>query len=172
MRGNRSKKRGFQSAASLVSPQIRKVGEGRGFAVARLLTRWPDIVGDDFAALARPVSVSYGKKDFGATLTLLIQGVNGPMVDMQLPRIREKVNAAYGYNAITKIRVTQTAAEGFAEPQAGFDHAPRPEATPTPEIRSAAKAAAGDATDPGLRAAIERLATNVLTKTNTETKIR
>lgn len=169
MRGNRSKKRGFQSAATLVGPQIRKVGEGRGFAVARLLTRWPEIVGDDFAKLARPVSVSYDKNDFGATLTLLISGVHGPMVEMQVPRIRDKVNAAYGYNAISKIRLTQTSATGFAEPQAAFASAPdrRP---PSPDIRNAAKAAAQDASDPGLRAAIERLATHVLTKSNTETK--
>ena len=38
MSRKRSYTRGFKSTASLLSSQIRQVGEGRGFAVSRLLT--------------------------------------------------------------------------------------------------------------------------------------
>ena len=165
MSRKRSYTRGFKSTASLLSSQIRQVGEGRGFAVSRLLTHWAEIVGEDIANQARPVDVSYGKGGFGATLTLLINGAHGPMLEMQSERIRQKVNATYGYNAITRLRFTQTAASGFADEQAGFDPAPK---APSPQVTQAARAAAQAADDPALRAAIERLATNVLTQNNRE----
>ena len=48
------------------------------------------------------------------------------MVQMQLPKLRERVNACYGYNAISRILLTQTAPTGFAEGQAEFAPAPKP----------------------------------------------
>ena len=90
-------RRGFQRASGLVESQIRNVGEGRGFAVARLLTHWEEIVGPDIARIARPVKVGYAQGGFGATLTLLSAGAHAPMLQAQLPQIRERVNACYGY---------------------------------------------------------------------------
>lgn len=157
--------RGFQAAASLLGPQIRKVGEARGFAVSRLLTHWAEIAGPDIAACARPVKIGYAKGGFGATLTLLTTGPAAPMVQMQLPRLREKVNACYGYNAISRIILTQTAPIGFAEGQAMFTPAPKAQPTPPdPAVQTKAREVAGDIADDGLRAALERLATNVLSR--------
>ena len=153
---------GFQPAARLLGERIRKAGEARGFAVARLLTQWAEIVGPEIAALARPVKMSHGREGFGATLTLLVSGSAAPVVQMDLPRIREKVNACYGYNAVSRIALTQTAPQGFAEPPAAFVHAPRAE--PAPEIRDAARGVAQDVADAGLRAALEALAQNVLSR--------
>lgn len=65
--------RGFEAAASLVANRVRSVGESRGFAVARLLTHWQEVVGPELAAHTRPVKISHGK-GFGATLVLLVPG--------------------------------------------------------------------------------------------------
>ena len=46
--------RGFEATSGLLRDQIRKVGESRGFAVARLLTHWPEIAGEDMARITRP----------------------------------------------------------------------------------------------------------------------
>ena len=100
---------GFKRTASLLEGRIRRAGESRGFAVTRLLTHWDEIAGPDLAAMARPVEVKYGRQNFGATLTLLTDGARAPLVEMQKEQLRQKVNAAYGYNAIAKIRITQTA---------------------------------------------------------------
>lgn len=157
--------RGFEGAASLVSGHIRKAGEARGFAVARLLTHWAEIAGADIATLCRPVRISYGKGGLGANLTLLTTGAAAPMLQMQLSALREKVNACYGYNAIARITLTQTAPTGFSEGQAQF--APPPAAQPdrpAPEIRQRATRVAHDVQDDDLRAALESLATNVLSK--------
>lgn len=161
--GNRSERRsrGFERASGLVAARVRKAGEGRGFAVARVLTHWDEIVGAETAALARPVKVSYGRDGIGATLTLLCTGAAAPMVQMRLEEIRGKVNACYGYAAISRLKVTQTSAEGLAEAPAAFE--PAPEA-PRPGAEDAARAAAGGVEDPGLRAALELLGRNVLSR--------
>lgn len=156
--------RGFQRAATLVESRIRAAGESRGFAVARVLTHWAEIAGAEMAAMAHPVKVSYPNAGIGATLTVLATGSNAPFVEMQKEALRERVNACYGYNAVTRIRVTQTAPQGFAEAQAAFGKAPpAPEpAAPDPEIlRRAADTAAGIANDE-LRAALEQMGRTVL----------
>ena len=79
--------RGFEAASGLLKDQIRSVGESRGFAVARLLTHWPEVVGEDMARVTRPVKVGYGREGMGATLTLLVQASHAPMVQMDLPRL-------------------------------------------------------------------------------------
>lgn len=152
--------RGFRQASSLLAARIRDAAGGRGFAVTRLLTHWSEVVGPETAARARPVKISHGRGGFGATLTLLTTGAHAPLLEMQLPAIRERVNACYGYNAISRIALTQTAPTGFAEGQAVFDHGmPGPrDAEPDPETRRAAAALAAEISDPALQAAVTRLA--------------
>ncbi len=41
--------RGFERTSGLLQDRIRKAGETRGFAVARLLTHWAEIVGEEIA---------------------------------------------------------------------------------------------------------------------------
>lgn len=154
------RKRGFERAASLLSSRIRTASESRGFAVSRLLTHWAEVAGPDVARIARPVEVGYGR-GMGATLTLLTTGAEAPMLEMQKEQIRERVNACYGYAAISRIRITQTAATGFAEGRAAFDPAPKPVPAQAPVTPQAARAAEG-VRDDGLRAALERLGANVL----------
>ena len=155
--------KGFKRAATLVQSRIRTASESRGFAVARLLTHWPDIVGSEIAAMARPVNVTYGR-GFGATLTLLTTGAEAPMLDMQKETIRERVNACYGYAAIQKVRITQTAATGFAEGQVEFTPAPKQTAPApiAPDVSEKARSATTGVDDPSLREALERLGENVL----------
>ena len=105
----RTTTKGFKRTDSLLSQQIRKASETRGFAQSRLLTHWTEIAGEATAAISRPVEVSYGRKEgIGATLTLLTTGANAPMLEMQKEQLRARVNAVYGYNAIARVRITQT----------------------------------------------------------------
>lgn len=157
--------RGFQTAAKLVDPQIRKAGEARGFAIARLLTHWAEIAGPEIAQLCRPVKISYGKGGLGGSLILLTTGAAAPLLQMQLPALRAKVNACYGYNAIARITLTQTAPTGFAEGQAQFTPEPKtPERPIASQVQSRARKTAEGVTDHDLRAALERLACNVISK--------
>ena len=73
--------RGFKRTAQLVQGRVRRASESRGFAQSRLLTHWPEIVGDDIAAIARPVNISYGRQGLGAVLTVLTTGAQAPMTE-------------------------------------------------------------------------------------------
>lgn len=156
---------GFSRTSSLLQKRIRRVSEGRGFAVTRLLTHWEDVVGADIAQVARPVDVKYGRQGLGATLTVLTTGAQAPLLEMQKEKLRERVNAVYGYNAIARVRITQTAPTGFAEGQAQFAPAPRVEKPePDPQVTRAAAQVAQGVQDNSLRDALEVLARNVLSK--------
>lgn len=163
--------RGFQRTSNLVQTRVRDAGASRGFAVTRLLTHWPEIAGTDIAAIARPVDVTYGRGGLGATLTVLTTGAQALMLEMQKETLRERVNTCYGYSAISRIRITQTAPTGFAEGRADFTPAPtgqpiRPSASP--EQKASVARTANGVGDNSLRAALEALGQNILTKQKTE----
>lgn len=164
--GSSPRCRGFALAGGLVQPQIRKASESRGFTVSRLVTHWAEVVGEDVARLCRPVKVAYGRTGMGATLTLLARGAAGPMLQAQLPAIRDRVNACYGYTAISQIRLTQTSATGFAEGAAAYAPAPRADtaSAPSEDAERAARAATEGVTDPDLRAALAGLGARILTR--------
>ena len=164
MAQRKSTTRGFKRTASVLSGQIRRAGESRGFAVSRLLTHWAEIAGEDIAAIAQPVKVGYGRGGLGATLTVLTTGAQAPMVEMQKEQIREKVNTCYGYRAIARVRVTQTAPSGFSEGRVAFAPAPKVAKGPSPEAQSQAEVLSHSVASPDLRAALAALGANVLTK--------
>jgi len=159
--------RGFEAASGLLRDRVRLAGEARGFALSRLLTQWAEIAGEAVAEVAQPVKIGYGREGMGGTLTLLVQGAAAPLVQMQIPQIQERVNGCYGYRAISRIRLTQTATTGFAEGQTPYGAtpkaAPKP-APPDPAIVRAAQALSRDIGDDSLRAALEALGEKVLTR--------
>jgi hypothetical protein len=156
--------RGFEAASGLLQQRIRAAGEKRGFAVTRLLTQWAEIVGEEAARITRPIKIGYGREGMGATLTLLVSPAHAPMVQMDLPRLKDRVNAAYGYAAISRISLTQTAATGFAEGQAAFTPATKVVKAVDPALQAEARAVAAPVHDETLRAALEALAQNILTR--------
>ncbi len=159
--------RGFEPASGLVKDSLRLAGEKRGFALSRLLTQWEEIVGADLARITRPVKMGYAQGGLGGTLVVLVNGAHAPMVEMQKDRLRERVNACYGYNAVSRVSFTQTSAVGFAEGQAEFVPAPRAQPAPDPDVVAKAAETAAPVRDAGLRSALEVLARNVLSRNKT-----
>jgi len=166
MAAGRNSTKGFKRTSTLLTDRIRRASESRGFAVSRLLTEWPEIVGEDIAAIARPVNINYGRSGLGATLTVLTTGAQAPMLEMQKEKLREKVNAVYGYNAISRVRITQTAATGFAEGHVQFDMRPKPkpDVVADSETIQVAVDLAKPVENENLRSALEALGKNVLSK--------
>ncbi|MGV6839854.1 MAG: DUF721 domain-containing protein [Planktomarina sp.] len=153
--------KGFRKTSGLVENSLRKAGESRGFAMTRLLTHWEDVLGPDMAAQCTPVKVSYAQRGFGATLTILTTGSYAPMLTMQVGQIRDRVNACYGYNAISRVKITQTAPHGFKA------FASKPAAAPKridPQTQAAAHQAASQIQDPTLRDVLNQFGANVMTK--------
>jgi hypothetical protein len=162
---NKRRAKGFEAASGLLKTRIRSAGESRGFAVSRLLTHWSEVVGEEIAAMALPVKIGYGRGGFGATLTVLTTGAAAPLLQMHLPRIKDRVNACFGYNAISRISITQTAPSGFAEGQVAFGPAPKTvEPSPDPKVQATARTLSSEINDPTLRAALEALGEKVLSR--------
>ncbi len=104
---------GFKRTSELLKRRISQASEGRGFSETRLLTHWSSFVGNGLAEKTQPVKISFSSGGLGATLTILTTGPHALEVEMMKTQIKEKVNAAYGYNAVTRINITQTAETGF-----------------------------------------------------------
>jgi hypothetical protein len=149
--------RGFARAAAALTPALRAAAGSRGIAEHRLLTDWDAVVGPEFAALCRPVRIEHrprrGDAGLGGTLVVAAGGAVAPEVLHLAAVLVERVNAAYGYRAVSRLRLSQTetgwgaAAVAAAEPPAPFA------AAPSPLISTVA--------DEGLRAALARLEANI-----------
>jgi hypothetical protein len=75
------------------------------------------------------------------------------------------VNACYGYSAVSRIRITQTSATGFAEAQTPFvAQAPSGPAPTDPALTQKARQAVGDGGSAELRDALERLGANIVSQ--------
>jgi len=159
-----TRKNRFKRTATILQSRIREVSEGRGFAQSRVLTHWLEIVGADIAEITRPVEVSYGRDGMGATLSILTTGAHALMIEMQKEAIRAKVNAVYGYNAIARVRITQTAPVGFSDGKVEFRAKPKSKPTLSPNVQQQAQETARTVTDQKLRRALEELGQNFLTK--------
>ncbi|HEU0222368.1 MAG TPA: DUF721 domain-containing protein [Paracoccaceae bacterium] len=159
--------RGFAPAGGFLAPQLGSALARRGIAETRILTHWAEVVGPDLAAHCRPLRISHGTGGVGGTLVIAAAPGRGPELSMLAPLILERVNAACGHRAVSRVRLMQGEAEGFgaggfAEAPAGFDRSGAPEA---PALPAAARAHVGatvsGVADPGLRAALERLGLGV-----------
>jgi hypothetical protein len=148
--GSEKRRAGFRRTSALVEQKLRNAGESRGFAITRLLTHWSEIVGAPIAEICTPVKVSYAQKGFGATLVVLTTGPQAEMLAMQVPQLREKVNACYGYNAISDGKARFGALPKTAPP------------APCPATAQKAKAIACEIKDDGLRAALAAFGENIM----------
>lgn len=158
----RKPSRGFTHAAGLMGGNIRKVTAARGFSEARLLTTWAEVVGPNLAKITRPTKVSFAKNGLGATLLIVTEGAHAPEVQMQEPDIVARVNACYGYKAISRIRITQTDRHGLGLAEAAQEFVDDREIAADPEKIS--KLGLDNVKDEGLRAALESLSNSVLTR--------
>ena len=159
----------FKPASDLLRSKIRELGEARGFSATRLLTHWPEIVGESVASIARPLEIRHprprpGHPPEGAVLTVLALGAAALRLEMEKERIRERVNACYGYAAIANLRIRQAGPEAFA---AEATLAPTPSRGTPEDLRAVAEPLAEGVSNTELRLALAALAANVLSKSRT-----
>mgnify|MGYP002781270677 CR=1 FL=1 len=75
-----------------------------GFVQASIVSRWAEIVGERYARVSTPESIRFpaGRKA-GGTLTLVVEGAHGPLMQHLSPMIIERVNRFFGYEAVAKV---------------------------------------------------------------------
>jgi hypothetical protein len=127
----------------------------RAFRQAQLEARWPQIVGPAVARNCAPAGLSGSST--GGVLELMTSSAFAPRLAMIAPELVERVNRFLGGAAIARIRLRHglpPAAPGGAADTAA---APEPPGAAAPAaVRQPAELRA--IADPGLRAALERLA--------------
>jgi hypothetical protein len=149
--------RGFVRAGGLIEPQLRTAASRRAYAQARLRALWPEIAGPEFAAICAPLKLARARGPAGGLLTLAVDGPHAPQLQLLLPLLRDRVNAALGPGTVGRIQLTHGPA-GFAEPPPAQ---PPPREPPELGRHAGAISSIGDGE---LRSALETLARNVLSR--------
>jgi hypothetical protein len=95
---------------------MRPAFEKFGFSACSLLTDWEAIAGREIAAFTAPERLKWPRKvsgddegaaQKGAMLILRVGGARALEVEQMRPRLIERINAAFGYRAVSDIRIIQ-----------------------------------------------------------------
>jgi hypothetical protein len=123
----------------------------RGFASSELITRWPDIVGEEISACAEPIKLQWprGGAEAQEPATLILRAEGPAAIEIQHLSgvIVERVNRFFGWRAVKRIAIRQAPLARRARPS---------RAAPDPEA-AARLAQTLDIADEGLRLALARL---------------
>ncbi len=148
-----TRRNGPRQVAELLPDVGRAAFRKFGFVQSSIVSRWPEIIGDRWAAVSAPESLRFpvGKKQDG-TLTLTVRGAHASMIQHILPEVVERVNRFFGYTAVARVVIRQG------------DVVAKPERRAPPSIR-AVPVELGNSlktiADPELKAVLESLAAGV-----------
>jgi hypothetical protein len=134
----------------LTEPVFKK----HGFAHGDVLAHWPQIVGDQAAAISSPEKIRWPRGNdvkSGGTLHLKVQAGRGLDVEYAAAGIVERVNQFLGYQGVVALKVVQS--HDF-KPSIKIS---RKAAEPTPVVLARVEPIA----DPALQAALARLGAGV-----------
>ncbi len=143
---------------AIAAAQVTKLAFGkRGFAMTELLTRWPAIAGDSMSQHSIPEKLTFpqGKSD-GGTLLVRVDGAMGLEFQHLQPVLIERINAQCGFRAVSHLRIIQGQ---IGRPARKLTARKKPLGQVESQLLGEEL---GPVTDPGLRAALERLGTGVL----------
>ncbi len=98
--------------SDFIGPCLSRALARQGFASVELVTRWPEIVGDEIAAHAEPLKISWPRRaapDAGepGTLMLRVEGPTAVEIQHLTGVIMERVNRFFGWRAIGRIALRQ-----------------------------------------------------------------
>ena len=143
--------------STMIDPMIAPSAKARGFAIGRIVSHWHDIVGD-ISSWCRPDAVSFPRDSrTGGTLRLQITSGRGPQAQAISDVIIDRVNANFGYRAISRISLVQT----LSTPVQPASPKPRPKLNQNQHNIWALDDKLKDVKSPELRAALRRLGSPV-----------
>lgn len=81
----------------------------KGLGYGKLVTEWRQIAGPDLGEATAPVKLSFPRGErIDATLTLEVVPARAIEVQHALPQLIERVNAVFGYRAVSRVKLVQT----------------------------------------------------------------
>ncbi len=92
-----------------ICPLVKQILGKNGFMQVELASNWEEIVGENLCRYVLPQKISFNKDErTGGTLYLMVYGGAFAMeVENNKLKILQKVNAFFGYEAISKIKILQ-----------------------------------------------------------------
>lgn len=148
-------------AAGIVEPVLRRRA-GLSMAIA---AQWPAIVGPALADATRPLRIRWGRRAgpgeaaSPGTLVVACSGATALRVQHEADQIVARVNAAFGHDAVARLRIEQRPVDPPAEPPAP------PE--PTARMQERAAQIAAPVENERLREALARLGGRVMAASST-----
>jgi hypothetical protein len=151
--------------SDLLDEALRPVLAAQGFAASDIITAWPEIVGESLATHCEPVKISWPRRigdapPEPATLILRVEGAFALDIQHQIPVIMERVNTRYGWRCIGKIVIKQGPL--YKQP------ARKPRLEPSAHAIAEAERKVGVIADEGLREALVRLGSGILSDRSTQ----
>ncbi len=151
--------------STMIDPMIAPSAKARGFAIGRIVSHWHDIVGD-MSSWCRPDAVSFPRDSrTDGTLRLQIASGRGPQAQAMSDVIIDRVNANFGYRAISRISLVQTLST-MVQPASPK---PAPQLNQTQHDIWTLDDKLKDVKSPELRAALRRLGSPVNGSVDTNT---
>lgn len=151
---------GGRQLGTLLARLARQTGKQRGFAIAQVLTRWPEIAGDSLAGVCAPERLTFPTgKTAEAVLTIRVEPGFAPMVQHRTPEILSRINQYYGYRAVARLRLRQAPLAKSRRRRAP------PPAPVSPQIQAEIAGQVAGISNPNLRAALEGLGKVIKTRT-------
>jgi hypothetical protein len=161
------RRKGARPLASLVGEAMDPVTKSRGFASTAVLDQWPEIIGARLAEQTRPIALKWPTRPEqddpererpGATLEIAVTGAFALEVQHSQRQILDRINAAFGWRAVEKLKLQQQPVKRAQQKQ---------QTAPmhlTPEEDRAVSARLQKIEDPDLRTALHRLAVGVISR--------
>lgn len=81
--------------------------DGKDITAGRLLMEWPAVVGDKIAAVTAPVKCARRKDS--AVLHVAVSAAHALEIQHMEPFILERISCYFGYQAVTKLQLSQMA---------------------------------------------------------------
>ena len=151
--------------SAMIDPMIAPSAKARGFAIGRIVSHWHDIVGD-VSSWCRPDAVSFPSDSrTDGTLRLQIASGRGPQAQTMSDVIIDRVNANFGYRAVSRISLVQT----LSKPAQPASPIPAPQLNQTQHDIWTLDDKLKDVKSPELRAALRRLGSPVEGPVDTNT---
>lgn len=151
------RRRGAMRIGRLLPKEARRAFLQYGFARPDVVTHWREIAGNRIAARTQPLRISYatGARRDG-TLHILVDGPFAVELQHAGPTLVERVNAYFGYRAVSRISIVQGPLGRRLPSEAAV--APRLDAA----NRALLEEAIGTTQDSGLKEALTRLGQHIL----------
>ena len=112
---NKPRRSSARPLAELLNNCISAAFARQGFAAREIVTHWPEIVGQEIAAIAEPIRMQWPRNPEGAAPATLVLRVEGPAaieVQHQSKLVIERVNRFFGWQAIDRLAFRQAPLRG------------------------------------------------------------